>query len=82
MFGVSIAVASILSSMGPVIQETAVSRFAPESTKPAIKMKEQRGAKISEIELVEVQVRAIFRIPFEFLTKSAKSKTTATTWRP
>jgi len=68
--------------MGPVIQGTAVSRFAPESTKPAIEMKEQRGAKISEIELVEVQVRAIFRIPFEFLTKSAKSKTTATTWRP
>lgn len=81
MFGVSIAVAAVLSSMGPVIQGTSVSRFAPEPTNSPNETRAQRGAKTSEFELVEVQVRAIFRIPFEFLTKSAKSSTTASTWR-
>jgi len=82
MFGVSIAVASVLSAMGPVIQGTAVHAVSVEPQKVTVATQVQRPTKDEAIELVEVQVRAIFRIPFEFLAKSAKSNTTASTWRP
>lgn len=82
MFGVSIAIASVLSSMGPIVQGTAVHSITSEPTKIVVGARIQRKLKEETIELVEVQVRAILRIPFEFLTKSAKSNTTASTWRP
>lgn len=82
MYGIALAISSVLSCMGPVVQGTAVARFSPEPIKASAPVILQSKAERVEIELVEVQVRAIFRIPFEFLTRSAKSKTTASTWRP
>jgi hypothetical protein len=82
MFGVFIAIASVLSSMGPIVQGTAVHSISIQPTKVVVGARIQRQLKEDTIELVEVQVRAILRIPFEFLTKSARSKTTASTWRP
>lgn len=82
MYGIALAISSVLSCMGPIVQDTAVTRFAPEPIKATAFRIDQKKEDALVIELVEVQVRAIFRITFEFLTKSAKSKTTASTWRP